>query len=566
MSILSTQQSNLLEIMNCIELVNNELDISPQVSSDLKYLSEKVTNFKILAPIIGKFSSGKTTLLKTYIETTLLKEDLTPETSFATELHFSEEERVVAHYLDDTPATILDVSEFGSLQGDDNLYYVQLFLNNPKLKQHRNLVLVDMPGFDSKNSAHHKAIACYLNRGDVFINLFPAGIPFDASIIDQMREIKIEFNKDIKCFISKSARLSPSKLRESQQELSFTLSSALGETIEVGRLESLDKTEKNLSVFENKLLEAESKFDALLTNRYANEIKKNINKLAHEITTLKQYSSSNQAELEEQLKSATQAFETVKGKLQTTLDSLIYNLCSSGKEELIKQVESALNAAISRLTIAAKSEQLDAVIGEIIRPVIQVGINRLIEREMIKLEGKLKDISSEDFQGHNFVIDLPTKDKEMLEQISSTVIATVLKFLASRVHPIAMIIVHFLSMILSSKKTEMLEEQHQKMITQQIQNDVIPQVTSSAVQHVSSELEKAAETLKQQVLAGFEQEQAKHEATIKQLQVELQTDQAAFSQRLQALQVGLEALAVQAKRLGMALDLTPAAASEMESA
>lgn len=47
--------------------------------------------------------------------------------------------------------------------------HLQLFLDNPQLREFSSLVLVDMPGFGSSLTNHNKAIAYYLPRGAHFI-------------------------------------------------------------------------------------------------------------------------------------------------------------------------------------------------------------------------------------------------------------------------------------------------------------------------------------------------------------------------------------------------------------
>ncbi|MEY8240943.1 MAG: dynamin family protein [Cycloclasticus sp.] len=550
MNALSIQQRNYLDMLAVLTDINTEFDVNQQVGKDLAYLSEKINGFKILVPVIGKFSSGKSTLLKSYLSIDLLKEDITPETAFATELHYSEQERMVVHYLDGSEPKVFTVEDFKTLQGNDNLYFVQLYLNNTKLKRHQRLVLVDMPGFDSKNSAHHKAIACYLNRGDVFINLLPAGIPFDSSIMDQMAEIKLGFNKDIKCFVSKSARLTETKLQESIGELEQTLSGTLGAPTKVGHLESLDKTRTNLGGFETELTLIETRHEELLDNRYGLEIDKLIGKLTAELTNLKTYSQSNQGELEQQKQDANNSFRDARTQLERSLNELKYSLCSQGKEQLIQQVHMALNGALMQLTNAAKSDNLNSCINQILRPVVQSGLTMLVDKEVAKLESSLAQISVSDFQGPQISIALNTEQKEKMKALGGVIITQLANFILTKTGPIGMTIAAIIRVIwniFGNKQPSEADKQEQ--VTEQVKNSVIPDVASHAVQYITQELEKVANQLEAQITASFSEEQQAHDQKIQQFQRQLDEDKASFDQLKTGYERGLVQLAALATRL-----------------
>ncbi len=171
----------------------------------------------MIVPIIGKFSSGKSTLLNRYLGENYLKIDIAPETAIATELCYAEEEHLFIHYLDGSTPTQQDLNSLDSLVIDERMAFIQIFLNNATLKKHENIILVDMPGFDARNQAHHKAIACYLERGDYFISLMPIDIPFDHSIIERLAEIYFDYGKQVSCLLSKAARKPVAQREENNQ-------------------------------------------------------------------------------------------------------------------------------------------------------------------------------------------------------------------------------------------------------------------------------------------------------------------------------------------------------------
>ncbi|WP_028765327.1 dynamin family protein [Shewanella colwelliana] len=524
-------QSFFIDLIGKAESLNAALNISDSTAREMEYLSAKLADFKVMVPVVGKFSGGKSTLLNTHMRNSVLKHDITPETAFATELHYSETEKLLVHYLDDTPVAELPADALGTLQGRDNLFYVQLFLNNDALKCHPNVVLVDMPGFDSKSQAHHKAIANYLARGDLFVCLFPAGVSFDGSIIDSIAEIKLDHGKDVLCLLSKSGRQTAAALNESKASLVETLARTTGSRISIGHIEAVDKKRFTLDDFDGGLADIGLRFDELLSKRFTTQLDASLDKLVHELQSMQRYSQSNEAQLRQQIGVAEQAYSQAREELNHSLTQLEYNLCSLGKEQLISQVSMVLNTATDRLLGAAKANQLSSEIAEILRPVLQSGIKSLIQAEVGKLEKQLDSISCTDYQGLQISVSLAAEQKDELDDLIPIIIATLGPLILSRLGPVGLIISNLLAQIFGAKPAQ--QQDQQAMLQQKIQSEVIPQAINHAIEHIKAQLEKAAAQLKDQVMDSFEQNKHAHQQKLHSLQQQLNEDKAKFD-RLQA--------------------------------
>lgn len=121
---------------------------------------------------MGNFSAGKSTLLNRFLEKSVLPTAITPETSLATELHYSANERIEAFSNNDEKTESFELNEqsFEVIKENAAKYsYLKVYLNNESLKNSAPLVFVDMPGFDSPISSHTHAILEYLERGVHFV-------------------------------------------------------------------------------------------------------------------------------------------------------------------------------------------------------------------------------------------------------------------------------------------------------------------------------------------------------------------------------------------------------------
>ncbi|GAA9903855.1 dynamin-like GTPase family protein [Helicobacter pylori] len=142
---------------------------------------------------------------------------ITPETSLATELHYSANERIEAFSNNDEKAESFELNEqsFEAIKDNAAEYsYLKVYLNNDALKNSTPLVFVDMPGFDSPISSHTHAILEYLERGVHFVILTSVE---EGSLTQRMvRELKnlLKFDKGLSFILSKTNLRTPSQVEE----------------------------------------------------------------------------------------------------------------------------------------------------------------------------------------------------------------------------------------------------------------------------------------------------------------------------------------------------------------
>jgi len=135
----------------------------------------KPTNLHVKAGeifgIIGYSGAGKSTLLNKYLnEKGLLKVNSEAETAVPCELKYSTDEKTLVHK---TNGEVISKPKNYNVRAEEGagIEYLEKFLNNRKLKELGDMILVDMPGLDSSNDVHEEAINKYINAGAYYILL-----------------------------------------------------------------------------------------------------------------------------------------------------------------------------------------------------------------------------------------------------------------------------------------------------------------------------------------------------------------------------------------------------------
>jgi len=192
----------LTELGDLIETVKISEDVKENF--DLSFKIKSIKNTELLVPIIGAFSAGKSSLLNAFLGEKKLPEKITPETALATELRYSEDERIEAVNGNDVSEKFpIDAIEDIKARASE-FKYLKMYLKNDNLKNIEPLVLVDMPGFESPLDLHNQAIIEYINRGVHYIVLTSVEDgTITRSMVRQLTDIQ-EYERDFSFFLSKT--------------------------------------------------------------------------------------------------------------------------------------------------------------------------------------------------------------------------------------------------------------------------------------------------------------------------------------------------------------------------
>ncbi|MGN8448228.1 dynamin family protein [Helicobacter pylori] len=207
-------QTNFVEFLEQVLEVLKEVEID---KTECSTLLASIQKQQLVIPVVGNFSAGKSTLLNRFLEKSVLPTGITPETSLATELHYSANERIEAFSNNDEKTESFELNEqsFEVIKENAAKYsYLKVYLNNEALKDSVPLVFVDMPGFDSPISSHTHAILEYLERGVHFVIL--ASVEEGSLTKRMVRELKnlLEFDKGLSFILSKTNLRTPSQVEE----------------------------------------------------------------------------------------------------------------------------------------------------------------------------------------------------------------------------------------------------------------------------------------------------------------------------------------------------------------
>ncbi len=299
---------------------------------------------QLVIPVVGNFSTGKSTLLNRFLGSSVLPTGITPETSLATELHYSANERIEAFSNNDEKIESFELNEqsFEVIKDNATKYsYLKVYLNNEALKDSTPLVFVDMPGFDSPISSHTHAILEYLERGVHFVILTSVE---EGNLTKRMvRELKnlLEFDKGLSFILSKTNLRTPSQVGEISRYIQDQIHDHLDLTTHL-----IYSNKDN-----NALLEIADKIDAekLFSALYLKRLKFLNSQLQNSLkSVIKSFDYSKEKALEEiqaldlSVKDIEKTYEKLRANLEEEYSSVAVGLVVKKVVEEVREQKSYL--------------------------------------------------------------------------------------------------------------------------------------------------------------------------------------------------------------------------------
>lgn len=361
-------QEKFIGILNRI----NEISISCDIDNkDIKQLLNLVENMPLKVPIVGDFSSGKSSLLNKFMGKDILEVNIKPETAVPAELYYSEEEYDIGVDKDNNQIKLDNVKS----ENIKDYLYIKKYINSYNLKKIEPIILVDMPGFDSPLENHNRAIMSYLDKGIYYVALVPVDSgTITKSMLTQIKNI-VNFKKDFSIFITKTDLRSEINIKEVSEEIKNRLED-IGINKDIAYINQND-----IHLFDSmiKELDPERLFDSVFLDAIKDMCYNKYNSINIKISALKKDKNENDRTIEA-LEDSLKEIEKRKSDMIKEIETNSYE---KEANEVINQVGKELNNNIDSLVniaLSGGSESLKEEILNIIQSVTIEKLGKIIEK------------------------------------------------------------------------------------------------------------------------------------------------------------------------------------------
>lgn len=433
-----------------------------QVKQDAAYA-------KVCTPIIGKFSSGKSALVNTILgyNRKILKEDITPETAIPAEIVYTDAEDSITIFRNDGARKSISVDEYRSYEADANtVKCARIQLRNSFLEEIPDVMLVDMPGFESGFEIHNKAIDNYLPQSLAYIVAFPADdMIVRSSVGNILKELCLH---DIPlCVVITKYDKKNDDFDETFSKMKESLKRFVGDReIRYCRTSSFTGDAEELEKF---LKEIQEKSQVILAHSFVNSVMTIADSTENYLKTTLSSSQLSESELDEQEERLHKQLSGLNSKFSKEQENFDLEI-SECVEEIKNDVQCAMEAEESTLVAMAMNNQsINEQLNNVVRNAVTVSVKK---RFIPKVEKYLKRvancINAESIGDVHISFNFDAQ--KLNKGLTSTVVAVAAGCLMGL--PILGIIAGIIMKLRGDKKREEAKQQ----IRMKLQNEVFPQV------------------------------------------------------------------------------------------
>lgn len=452
--------------------INHAYDISTE---SVSRVLEEIDEAKVCTPIIGKFSSGKSALINTLLgySRRILREDITPETAIPAEIVYSESEDSVTIIGNDGTCKNMEVDDYRNYEADANaVRSARIQLRNERfLERIPDVMLVDMPGFESGYEVHNKAIDNYLPQSLAYIVAFPADdMILRSSVGNILKELCLH-DMPLCVVITKHDKrnddfeLTFEKLKESlrrfvgEREIGYCVTSSV-----TGEVEELKQ-------FLEKIQEESQ---SILAGKY----KKRVLTIAENtenylMATLKgsKMSESELDEQEEKLSRQRQTLESTFSKEQEEFNLEISDCVA----EIKSDVQHALNTEESTLVaMALNNQNINEHLNMVVRNAVTVSVQKRLTPKLEKYVRRMEKVVNAESLG-DIQVSFAFDAKEVNVGMTSTVVSAVAGLFLFH-SPIGLIIGGIVGLAMKLFGENKKREEARQKIRAKLQQEIFPQI------------------------------------------------------------------------------------------
>lgn len=328
-----------MDIQKLIKIAE-DLNLHDKVS-ELKFYAERLSSpdRDLILPLVGEFSSGKTTLINSLLDNPNLETASRATTASIFEIHFGADECYAEiHKEDGCTNSVKDVVD---IKNEDLKQVDVVKVYDTSTKIGASTILVDTPGLSSNDPAHRIALSSYLPNADAILLLTDVNQQITRSLMDFIGSSKLA-NKPIYLIVTKCDTKTQNEVENAisyiKKNIDFPFERIVSISVVAGQMSQFDELINNIQNNKNAIVEKS-------INERVRNVAKEMSLVIQDL--LKQGNSTSDID------AAIQEEEKKLKKINCNIDSLI--------SEAEYRVEDRVNHALSQFSKTIFSQVDDIV-------------------------------------------------------------------------------------------------------------------------------------------------------------------------------------------------------------
>lgn len=494
------------ELINKVEILK---DISKKYeieNLDLGQLITDINTFKVSVPVVGGFSSGKSSLINALLGDRILATAIEAKTAIPTEVFYGD--NCIYKVRKDGKGEEISLEDLKNNKFSiDEIEVIKVEQDNAFLKSIKDVKVVDMPGFDSGIALHDKAIDNYLPSSLAYIVTFEVGENLRESIVNFLIELNLH-ELPVLIVITKCDKATQSDINETIKFMEENIPKYITNK-QVKIVTCKSKRDIDVSGVKEFLLNIQTKSNFIMENKYRPIIKQRCNIVNQYLESRIKKADLDETEIIEEENKLKKELEELESKFIKEKEK--FEIQANKSIEVIKHnIETSLINSQSIIeNMLLNGQDITHKINLIVRNSIITSIKNEFEPKLQKYLKQISDIINvgDDLDSNieidKYDIELDNMVKDIIQKSIPAVLAVIGGTLAG---PLGAIIAAALGVVVDVIFNRKQKEDKKRLVNQKVNDEIIPQVVHEAGSAVSNEILMCIDSINEEIKASINRE------------------------------------------------------------
>lgn len=414
--------STLVEIAEYLGLDNITAELN---SIELR---SKQENVSLMLPLVGEFSSGKTTLINSLTDSKKLETATKPTTATIYEVHFGSD--ICSATVVNENGELINVPDIALLKNEDLADAKTVTVFDTSTKVPSTTILVDTPGLSSPDPKHKQTLVNFLPLADAIILVIDINQQVTRSLTDFIETMKLS-QRRIYLVLTKSDTKSKDDIEAAKAYISKNCQVPIQQIAVVSAATS--SLEELYALFDN--IQKDKK--EILRRVDGQRVKNIVNTLTEQVEDLMNASSTDKG-LDETIRRCQYDLDKIKRNIDRLVESMSEDI-EEHERTITRRFEDTISSKLNAL-VTGQSNNFDAEAVSTINTTATLlvneyksGIQSLLREKALSVRGtdneiplnslEELDMSDVQTQGLSYNLDLNTMGHEFDGAIKVGVIA-----------------------------------------------------------------------------------------------------------------------------------------------
>lgn len=522
---ITQQQDRFLRFTDIIGPLSQKYEVQPEKITKWR---EELEDYRAFVPLIGCYSSGKSSLLNTLLGEKHLAVEINPTTDAAYEITYNDTEQGLLINQDNR-----EPISFEAIKSNDFPHkpdtVVRLMLRHNMLARFRHIALVDLPGLQSGIEAHSRAIDSYIEKSVAYFLIVDPEILLRQDLINFLLELRA-FEVPVYCIITKVDKKPAEQIQEVKSHLQQQILDAFEREADgIGVSSALHK---NVDDFISFLATLEDRSGELMHSQFQGIFRELLDELKTTLEARIANADVDDAELlrmEHEIKlKGEQAIAQINRKAEQQ-QTVVQNTAN----DILQDVRSALEANASSLASSAlNGSDINPQIQQIARTALTSGLKSKVEPILREYNKTLHGIIPQmDFHVSEIKIDAQDKKEDGKKGNFDLLPLITIPLPLPPIIKIVSVIVSLLSSLFGGSSSKSEGPDRQQQAEQQIRSQTIPQVISNLQGPLNDKLMEVTDIVTQQTQEAVQRQTENLEKSLEDIRTQRAKKQEEFERQ-----------------------------------